>query len=486
MTEPLLCEVVSPPRPEDVFSRSDDRPWLLWLDSGEPGSAGVSARFSYLAVDPFRVLRGRNRRSEWVLPAGILAGEADPLTELEASLERYRVPPSSIPFCGGAGGFMGYELSGDLEALPRPACRDLELPDLELAFYDLVVVWDRAEDRCWIVSTGHPDDGPGRLSRARFRLEQAQRWLAGGPAPVDNDLSTVTGLPLTPTAAPPLFHLPGRSGIRSTFSDSAYRRAVRRAVEWILAGDVYQVNLSQRFELGTTGPAGMLYLRLRERSPAPFGAFFRATGGTILSTSPERFLRVDAAGKVQSRPIKGTRPRGEHPDEDSRLATELALSTKDRAENLMIVDLLRNDLSRVCEPASVRASELFRIESYATVHHLVSTIEGHLATGRSRIDLLRAAFPSGSVTGAPKIRSMEIISTLEPVARGPYCGALGFLGFGGEMDTSVSIRIAVSTPDRIVFHAGGAVIADSDPEAEYRETLHKAQAFLDVIGGESS
>jgi para-aminobenzoate synthetase component 1 len=246
---------------------------------------------------------------------------------------------------------------------------------------------------------------------------------------------------------------------------------------------VYQVNLSQRFETTAVTDAGSLYRRLRHRSPAPFGAFFRAAGGSVLSSSPERFLRVEPDGRVETRPIKGTRPRDPDPATDEALAAQLGHSVKDRAENLMIVDLLRNDLSRVCGPGSVRATELFRIESYATVHHLVSTIEGHLSGERGRVDLLRAAFPSGSVTGAPKIRAMEIISELEPVARGPYCGAIGFLGFGGDMDTSVSIRIAVAAGGRIAFHAGGAVVADSDPGAEYAETLDKARALLEVIGG---
>ncbi len=482
MTGPLVSDVPGAPPPEEIFGRSGDRPWLLWLDSG-PSRPSAANRFSYLAVDPFRVLRGLDGRAEWVLPEGVHPAAADPLTELEICLDSCRFEETLPPFCGGAAGFLGYELAGELEVLPRPAHRDLSLPDMELAFYDLVVGWDRVEDRCWIASTGRPADGARGHHVARRRLRRAEEWLAGGPPPAEHDLPLGSGLPITRTASPAVFPVPLAPGVRSTFSPEAYGRAVQGAIEWIRAGDVYQVNLSQRFETTAVTDAGSLYRRLRHRSPAPFGAFFRAAGGSVLSSSPERFLRVEPDGRVETRPIKGTRPRDPDPATDEALAAQLGHSVKDRAENLMIVDLLRNDLSRVCGPGSVRATELFRIESYATVHHLVSTIEGRLSGGRGRVDLLRAAFPSGSVTGAPKIRAMEIISELEPVARGPYCGAIGFLGFGGDMDTSVSIRIAVAAGGRIAFHAGGAVVADSDPGAEYAETLDKARALLEVIGG---
>jgi para-aminobenzoate synthetase component 1 len=275
--------------------------------------------------------------------------------------------------------------------------------------------------------------------------------------------------------------VPEAANVRSTFTPDGYRAAVARAIEWIRAGDVYQVNLSQRFEARSNEPAERLYLRLRAVSPAPFGAFFSGCGYSVLSTSPERFLSLSGSGRVETRPIKGTRPRGRNETEDARRASELRASVKDRAENLMIVDLLRNDLSRVCAADSVEAEELFRVESYRTVHHLVSTVSGQLLPGRTAVDLLRAAFPSGSVTGAPKIRAMEIIAELEPVERGPYCGALGYLGFGGDMDTSVSIRIAVSAAGRIAFHAGGGVVADSDPQAEYDETLDKARALFETV-----
>jgi len=377
----------------------------------------------------------------------------------------------------------GYELAGDLEATPVAACRDLRTPDLELGLYDLVVGWDRQEDRCWIASTGGPDGSVAGYESAAYRLARAETWLQGGPAPSDHRVPGGSRLRLDATPPPPTYPVPGSLGFRSTFSPAGYRGAVRRAIEWIRAGDVYQVNLSQRFETRSEESPAALYRRLRDASPAPFGAYFAGDGFSVLSTSPERFLRLTSSGDAQTRPIKGTRPRNDDPLEDRRLAVELESSVKDRAENLMIVDLLRNDLSRVCRPSSVRAVDLFRVESYRTVHHLVSTVEGRLREGRVAADLLRAAFPCGSVTGAPKIRAMQIISQLEPVARGPYCGALGYMGFGGDMDTSVSIRIAVATEGRIAFHAGGGIVADSDPEAEYEETLDKARAIVTAVSG---
>ena len=482
MNEPLVMEVSDAPDPEVLFANLVDEPWVLWLDTALAGQSG-QGRHSFLAVDPFRVLRGRAGRSEWVDPGGLRAAPGDPLSELRQALKRYHLASreSLPPFCGGAGGVFGYELAGDLEAIPVAAHRDVRMPDLEVGLYDLVVGWDRVGNRCWIASTGFPDTDAAARGTARRRLEQARAWLSGGSPPSEHRLPAGTALSLERTSPPRTYPVPDAPGVRSTFSPEGYRRVVRRAIDLIRAGDIFQVNVSQRFEARGVADAGRLYLRLRAASPAPFGSFYKGDPIAVLSTSPERFLHVTPTGHVQMRPIKGTARRSADREEDAMLATELAASAKDRAENLMIVDLLRNDLSRVCRADSVRAVELWRVESYSTVHHLVSTVEGDLREGRDRVDLLRAAFPSGSVTGAPKIRAMEIISELEPVARGPYCGALGYLGFGGDMDTSVSIRIAVTAGGRTVFHAGGAVVADSDPAAEYMETLDKARALISVV-----
>jgi para-aminobenzoate synthetase component 1 len=284
-----------------------------------------------------------------------------------------------------------------------------------------------------------------------------------------------------------------RLALRSSFTRAGYLDAVQRVREYIFSGDIFQTNLSQRFDAPLHEPPWQLYRRLRARNAAPFAAFMELPdpaagrvsrsrpGVTILSASPERFLHVDVTGHVETRPIKGTRPRGFGPEHDAALGQALTESAKDRAENLMIVDLMRNDLSRVCSPGTVRVPELFALERYATVHHLVSTVVGELESGADALDLLRAAFPGGSITGAPKVRAMEIIAELEPSRRGVYCGSIGYWSVTGELDTSIAIRTAVARDGRVYFNAGGGILADSSPEQEYLETLDKARGIIDAL-----
>jgi para-aminobenzoate synthetase component 1 len=271
--------------------------------------------------------------------------------------------------------------------------------------------------------------------------------------------------------------------VRSSYTHAGYLDAVTRVREYILAGDIFQANLSQRFEAPLHEQPWELYLRMRQRNAAPFAAFLDFPEATVLSASPERFLRVDVGGRVETRPIKGTRPRGIGPEHDGALGQALTESAKDRAENLMIVDLMRNDLSRVCSPGTVRVPELFALERYATVHHLVSTVVGQLAPGCDALDLLRASFPGGSITGAPKVRAMEIIAELEPSQRSIYCGGIGYWSVTGAFDTNIAIRtvIAPRSRRRVYFNAGGGIVADSDPEQEYRETLDKARGMIDSL-----
>ena len=289
----------------------------------------------------------------------------------------------------------------------------------------------------------------------------------------------------TACAAPRLrLRSPRRSiGLRSTFTHRGYLNAVAKVREYIVAGDIFQANLSQRFQAPLREPPFDLYRRLRRRNPAPFAAYLAFDEVTVLSASPERFLRLDPDGQVETRPIKGTRPRGLGPMHDAALGRALAESVKDRAENVMIVDLLRNDLSRVCRPGSVRVPELFALEQHPTVHHLVSTVLGDLEPGADAVDLVRAAFPGGSITGAPKVRAMEIIAELEPTRRGVYCGSIGYLSATGAMDTSIVIRTFVLRDGELYFQAGGGIVADSDPELEYRETLDKAAGLIATLRG---
>jgi len=272
-------------------------------------------------------------------------------------------------------------------------------------------------------------------------------------------------------------------GLRSTFTRRGYLDAVARVRDYIIAGDIFQANLSQRLEAPLEEDPWHLYRRLREVNPAPFAAYLEFDGVYVASASPERFLQLDCTGHVETRPIKGTRPRGISPEHDAALSRALWDSEKDRAENLMIVDLLRNDLSRCCRPGTVRVPELFALEGYRTVHHLVSTVVGELDPGRSAEDLLAAAFPGGSITGAPKVRAMEIIAELEPTRRGLYCGSIGYLSATGAMDTSIVIRTLVAAGGRVTFSVGGGIVADSDPESEYQETLQKAHALITAIAG---
>ena len=270
-------------------------------------------------------------------------------------------------------------------------------------------------------------------------------------------------------------------GLRSSFTHAGYLEAVSKVRDYILAGDIFQANLSQRLEAPLRESPWTLYRRLRALNPAPFAAYLDMDGVRVLSASPERFLRVDADGAVEARPIKGTRPRGLYPAHDAALGRVLSESAKDRAENLMIVDLLRNDISRVCAPGSVHVPDLFALEHYSTVQHLVSTVTGTLDAGRDAVDLLIAAFPGGSITGAPKVRAMEIIAELEQRRRGVYCGSVGYISITGAMDTSIVIRTYLALGARVYFGVGGGIVADSDPEEEYRETFDKARALISAL-----
>ena len=488
---PLVEELVPAPDPAGCCEQFAGLPYRLFLDSG--GTGGSLGRYSYLMADPDVVVRSKGARTERVRPATgaaePVAGDAlDALGELLAG-ERTDPVAGLPPFQGGAAGYIGYDWGSVLERLPAPRYDDLALPDVVIGAYDWVVAWDHAAGRAWLVSTGLGARGAARARRAADRLAAVRARLAGG-AGADGRPASL-GTPPTGAAPPPAPRAPSYRveggwwgdglALRSSFTRAAYCAAVARVRDYILAGDIFQANLSQRFEAPLGEPPWALYRRLRARNPAPFGAYLDFPEATVLSVSPERFLRVGGGGAVETRPIKGTRPRGVGPEHDAALGRALSESAKDRAENLMIVDLLRNDLSRVCAPGTVRVPELFALERHPTVHHLVSTVVGTLAAGAGVVDLVRASFPGGSITGAPKVRAMEIIAELEPSRRGVYCGSVGYWSLTGELDTSIAIRTAVARGDRVYFSAGGGIVADSDPEQEYRETLDKARALIDAL-----
>ena len=477
---PVVREVPEPPAPEHVFGRIGHMPYSVWLDSSVTSSE--TGRYSFIACQPFAVLRAFRGKAEWEDATGVRAASRPVMVELDAALDAWRVEGSGVPvpFCGGCAGFLGYELATEFEILPRVDLRDHSLPDLELAFYDVVVGWDHQSARCFVVSTGRPEAGRSAGRRALDRLDETLAWLSGeDPAGVPGTRSRL-GASSTP-AAESGRPLPGTPWLSSTTTAAEYSSAVSRAIDYIRDGEVYQVNFSQRFAASSEANPLEVFRSLRAYSPAPYGAIFRSAAGCILSSSPERFLRVDREGGIETHPIKGTRPRGSSADEDRELARQLLASEKDRAENLMIVDLLRNDLSKICLGGSISVPALFRLESWATVHHLVSVVSGTLRPGITPGEVIRATFPSGSVTGAPKIRAMELIAELESVARGPYCGAIGYFSFDGQMDLAVAIRILVLAEGRATYHAGGGVVYDSLPEDEYRETLTKARALTAAV-----
>jgi para-aminobenzoate synthetase component 1 len=476
MMTAVCCPLVEEIRPlageEELFLRLAGRADCLFLDSAMKHPA--LGRYSFLAAEPFDYLE-------------CTADEADRGTDalglLAQKLAAYQADsvPGLPPFQGGAAGLLSYDLGRQLEPLPKARIDEFQVPVLAVGLYDVVIALDHGEGRGWIISQGFPETEPAaRLDRAASRLKEVRSWLSG-PAPDSPRSPTPSTLPPVAAAAlAPQFPAGGVEGLSSNFSRQAYLDAVRRAIDYVYAGDVFQVNLAQRLLYpACDGPAD-LYLRLRRRNPAPFAGYFDLGDFQIVSASPERFLTV-RAGAVEARPIKGTRPRRREPEADRSAAQALQSSEKDQAENVMIVDLLRNDLSRVCRPESVCVSRLCGLEVYAYVQHLVSVIRGRLRDECGPVDLLRAAFPGGSVTGAPKIRAMEIIAELEPTARGPYCGSLGYLGFDGSMDLSILIRTITAGRAWWQFPVGGGIVAQSDPQQEYQETWDKAEGLLRAL-----
>ncbi len=418
--------------PEDLLSRISHLPMSLALLGGGVGERG---RFSYLAAFPSLTI------SE--------PGRDDPLSSVRAALGAGRP--------GWLGGLLGYELAGRFEAVPETARTLARWPELALGFYEAVAVFDHQ----------------ARTLRVEGSPQAAERLVSALSMPEAPLPPTVLERPLEPI-----------------WSDSRYIAAAARARDYVRAGDVFQVNLSHRFTARLSGDEAPLavFRRLAKESPAPFAAWLRLDETRVVITnSPERFISLNPTGRVETRPIKGTRPRGAAPDEDMRLAAELAASAKDRAENLMIVDLMRNDLSRVCASGSVKVPELFTVESFANVHHLVSSVTGELAPGRSVADLIAAAFPPGSITGAPKVRAMEIIAELEGEARGPYCGAMGWIGPDGHAGFNVMIRTAAFVRSgqgwEVEARSGGAITSDSDPSAELAETHAKIAMLKRAIEG---
>ncbi|MCB1858534.1 MAG: aminodeoxychorismate synthase component I [Gammaproteobacteria bacterium] len=436
-----------------IFDGLAHRPWSVFLDSGRPYSE--QGRYDILTADPRITLVTRGRKTQ-IQEAGLSRYSlADPFALVQDALGEPIVSREGIPFGGGAIGYFGYDLGRRLERLPNLAQADERIPEMAVAIYDWALVVDHRERRSRLVGPPH------RLQAIRELLSRGTsgevfRW--------------------------PPFRVLGP--VTPNMTRHRYLESVRRIKRYIRDGDCYQVNFAQRFAAPAEGSPWDGYKGLRRLNFAPFGAYLNSPYCQVMSSSPERFLQC-REGMVETRPIKGTCPRGKDPIEDLMRREALQASTKDRAENLMIVDLLRNDLGRVCAIGSIEVPELFKLESFSRVHHLVSTVTGRLGEGETATSLLRACFPGGSITGAPKIRAMEVIEALEPQRRGVYCGAIGYLGFDGAMDTNIAIRTLVYADGMVRFWAGGGIVDDSDPELEYQETYHKAAPLLELLAQKS-
>lgn len=428
-----------------------ERPWSVFLDSGFPHSR--QGRFDILAAEPLATLVTRGPLTEIRRNGRLETSIEDPFSLIARLLGPKTPARGELPFAGGALGYLGYDLGRRIERLPEITRDRDQIPDLMMGIYPWAVVVDHAERRTFLVGRSDIDGLENRWPHLIQQFSQIQTlgWRTGA------------------------FEV--REAPKANLDLAQYLDAFSRIKRYITAGDCYQVNLALRFEAATRGHPWQAYQHLRTFNPAPFGAYLSYPGLEILSSSPERFIRLEE-DRIETRPIKGTRPRSSDVVMDARAVLALKDSLKDRAENLMIVDLLRNDIGKSSCPGSVRVPRLFEIESFATVHHMVSTIEGRLRPELGALDLLRGCFPGGSITGAPKIRAMEIIEELEPDRRGVYCGAIGYLGFDGRMDTNIAIRTLVHSDHRLRFWAGGGIVHDSTGPAEYEECHHKAAAML--------
>ncbi len=456
MCLPKLHAVPYHPDSARIFSAIADWPWSVFLDSGKPGSA--QGRYDVIAAEPIVTIVTKNGKTQLNGPKGRTVSTDSPLSLIREALGKHQ-EAGALPFAGGAIGYIGYGLARYFSDLPNIANDPLGMPDICIGIYEWIFVVDHLEKKSWLV-------------RQKESKITSERW--------DEIISIFSSHQSKSQAIS--FQVKG--SIRSNISFAQYSEKFKRIQQYIHDGDCYQVNLAQKFTADCKGDPWHAYVRLREINPSPFGAYINTPYGQVLSCSPERFLRLNN-GYVETKPIKGTRPRSHIPEQDERLRIELQESSKDRAENLMIVDLLRNDLGKSCEPGSIDVPSLFKVETFARVHHLVSRVTGKLSRGKDAFSLLSDCFPGGSITGAPKYRAMEIIEELEPDRRGIYCGSIGYVGFDGNMDTNIAIRTMVHQNGKINFSTGGGIVADSKMESEYQETFDKASAMLDMLKGTS-
>lgn len=459
-------------------------PQPFFLDSGK--GYGILGRYSFMGAFPFLCVSAYSEYIDlsWLelsRSESIPRDTEDSLSVLDDLLERfYADNPTPFPFVGGAVGFLSYDLKDELEKLPQNASDDLNLPLWRFAWYDGILVYDHELSCYHVLSCGMTETGECIPEVAEFRLKRIEQLLK-------DYVNRETSNNYYKKTIDTMSEIPDNASYRqitNSVKKDKYLLDLQKVIDYIYAGDIYQANLTQRFQFPYTEDPITLYQSLHEQNPAPFAAFLPYEDFQILSSSPERFIRIHPEGLIETRPIKGTRPRGNTEREDELLAKELSESVKDRAELTMIIDLERNDLGRICTYGSVQVTDLIRLEKYPTVWHLVSTIVGTLKSELKTSDILKAIFPGGSITGAPKIRAMEIIEELEPYKRGIYTGSIGYIGFDKAWDLNIVIRTLLLQEGQAYFHGGGGIVADSLPEAEYEETLQKVRALVRVLGGQ--
>ncbi|HHT9144649.1 MAG: aminodeoxychorismate synthase component I [Candidatus Brocadiaceae bacterium] len=461
--EILIREVRDACSPLEAFYRFVPQKNLFFLDSALP-IKGIS-RYSFLGFQPFLIMKTKHHKITLTDKEGVLEIEGNPFEHLRELLKQFSLKNTndSIPFQCGVVGYFGYDLCHFIERLPSKAIDDIGLPDMYMGFYDTIISYDNLLEKCQVIGVDF-----GLDSALEDRMKQAVEILCRKSDSVYETTYHKPNPKITETT------------LRFNFTKEHYLNAIRHIKDYISAGDVYQVNLSHRIETHLDIPPYELYRILRSVNPAPFSCYLNFDDVAIISSSPERFLNVHAK-HVQTRPIKGTRPRGKDAKTDEIMKQELLSSQKDDAELTMIIDLERNDLGRVCDYGSVKVTERKVLETYPTVYHLVSTVEGDLHEQYDLIDLLKATFPGGSITGAPKIRAMQIIDELEPTQRSVYTGAIGYIGFNGDADLNIAIRTFVMKDKSVYFQVGSGIVADSNEEEEYEETMHKAKALIDSL-----
>jgi para-aminobenzoate synthetase component I len=427
-------------------------PWFIWLDSG----GSQQGRYDILVADPYQTIVTWGECTEIQSLGNIQQTYIDPFTVLEQALNINVYQKTDLPFSGGAIGYWGYDLAWRLENLPVRYKKNMAWPDMAMGLYDWAIVVDHQLQETVFVGQAIYHS----IEKIQAIYQQLQYRLN--------------------TYSSPSFPLQLQDTLRSVLSRDDYYSAIQKIKNYIREGDCYQVNFAHRFSAIATGDAYSSYLQLRQQSPAPFGAFLRLPWGDILSNSPEQFLHINVKRQVNTYPIKGTRPRHVNTELDLILAQELLRSEKDRAENVMIVDLLRNDLSKTCD--QIKVPILCELHHFATVHHLISEISAELKPNQSALSVFKHCFPGGSITGAPKIRAMQIIEVLESHRRGVYCGSIGYVGFDGQLNSNIAIRTACYQAGTLVLWAGGGIVADSLPEQEYEETYVKMAAWSRLFG----